>query len=220
MSALVGIGKVLVAAIMAVLLPLNVLSGLVAGIWLAILGEWKSIVGGILAAIIMPLAWIIAALPDLGLLLLVKRFAQYGRVFRTWLFALMSSGYNNCLIMLWTFYIFSAFIDRGKPGRYVAFVLWGYSIAQAPLAFMAQKDRPDPDSKAASALGKIISQIGYLILTACWALGMPICVPLLLALILGFSLISSILMALAIRKQRVDTDAFSAEWGPKAVPHI
>jgi hypothetical protein len=212
MSALVGIRKVLVTTVMAVLLPLNVLSGLVAGIWLAILWEWKSIVGGILAAIIMPLAWMIATLPDLGLLLLVNRFAQRRKVFRTWLFALMSVGYDNCLIMLWTFYIFSAFIDRGKPGTDVAFLLWGFSTAQAPLAFMAQKERPDPDSKAASALGMIISQVGYLILTACWALGMlPICVLLLLVLILGFSLISSILMALAIREQAVDAGAFTTE---------
>jgi len=164
----VSAGSAFILMIVTVLLAVNLLAGIVGGIWLAVKGEWGSIGWGFALSFIMPWAWTLASLPNIGLAFLVGIFAEKGSRVFTAIFGFLSSVYSNILIALWVFYVFGLFMGRASSATYIPYLLWSYSSIMAPLGYMARHEGPD---STGTSLGLFLAQLSFLILTSFWYFG-------------------------------------------------
>lgn len=149
---------------------LNVLGWLVAFVWLAILGEWKEIGIGIAASIGMPFLFPLADLPSMGFLFVCSWLTERGFRVAALPFAFLVSLWTNFLVMAWCSLIFFHYARVSGPDTYIPLLLWGYSVAMSPLAYMAKFDGDNPFT----ALFLFFAQIVYVGLVVCFVIGATI----------------------------------------------
>jgi hypothetical protein len=149
---------------------LNVLGWLVGFVWLVILGEWKEIGIGIAASIGMPFLFPIADLPSLGFIFVCSWLTERGLRVLALPFAFLASLWTNLLVMAWCSFIFFHYARVSGPENYIPLLLWGYSVAMAPLAYMAKFDADNPFT----GFFLFIAQIVYVGLVVCFVIGTSI----------------------------------------------
>jgi uncharacterized RDD family membrane protein YckC len=164
----IAVGYTFISTIVAVLIIINVLVGIIGGIWLAVRGEWGLIAWGVALAFIIPWAWMLVNLPSMGLFFLVNRFMDKGNRVFVAIFGFLSSVYTYMLIVLWVFYAFGFFMRHASSEMYVPYLLWGYSSIMAPLAYMAKKEGQE---SAGTSGGLFCAQLSFVIITLFWFFG-------------------------------------------------
>lgn len=122
----------------------NSFSGIVGGIWLALLGEWQLIILGIL--FIFTSKWILSILLLLNLPIgMALMFFHKKNKFLTYLFSYLSQLYVNILVIATcvlafllcsNFYTFKGNIDFGL----IPYLLWSWGMAFGTWHFFASKE--------------------------------------------------------------------------------
>ena len=121
---------------------LNMVGGIVGGIWLAVLGEWGLIGIGIL--LLFTSHWILSILmiPSLPLAGIAMHFYEK-KNFLSHVFVFISQLYTNILIIatcVFAFFVCSSF-DSGNIGvGYIPYLLWSWGMALGPWQFFASKE--------------------------------------------------------------------------------
>src|SRR5713101_8100625 len=104
---------VIVAALATLLVPitvLNVVGGLVSGIWLALLGKWGAIGIGLLMTILMPFVYAILMLPAFGISLLAMKLQERGLKLPAMFLVFPVAVYGDALITVWVAFVFVRFM--------------------------------------------------------------------------------------------------------------
>ena len=159
MKALSGI----ITALSIPLMILNMLGGIVAGIWLAILGEWSMIITGILIFFVSTWVLGIIILPSLLLTTPAALFAEKGKTFGLVIFGTLSSIYILAVITAWCCGILFLFARNATPHTIIPLLLWSYGLATGPWAYMAGKESRGGESEGfASTLATFLAQLAYL----------------------------------------------------------
>jgi hypothetical protein len=122
------------------LMLLNMLGGIVAGIWLAILGEWGTIFRGLVTLAFGGFAISLVMMP--GLLLAAPAAALDSKGSRAgfYLFGLLSLIYTNAVLIAWCILVMLYFANRADNSSVIPTMLWAYGAATGPIAYLAQKD--------------------------------------------------------------------------------
>ncbi len=142
---------------------LNFTSGIIAGIWLLLIGEWQFLLFGIILGFIMPFVYSIAFLPQLLLLPLFIKFGEKGHKLLFSIFGFILALYNHLILGFWVSFVFSIMIQAEfNP---ILIWLWGYATVMAPIGYMAGKE--DRDSLG-TILGAFFCQVSYIVLTFCY----------------------------------------------------
>lgn len=146
------------------LILLNTLGGIVAFIWLAILGHWSAIGYGILFVIGMPWLFSIAQLPGIVTTLAAAWFHE-----RHWRIPaigciFITSLWTSILIVAWCSIIVFRHVHLISEGDQVPMLLWGYTVALAPLSYMASKE---PDN-IFTGLQILLAQLFVIGIIGCW----------------------------------------------------
>jgi len=128
---------------------LNFGGGIVGGIWLAFLGEWKLIGIGIL--LLFTSNWFLSILMMPGLLIsgIAVQFVGKNKFF-LYLFGFLSQLYTNILIVATcfiAFFICSIFYKGSIGVSYIPYALWSWGMALGPWQFFASKE-PDNEFSA------------------------------------------------------------------------
>jgi hypothetical protein len=138
---------------------LNLLSGIVGGIWLAALGHWSVVfiglaltIGGtfIVSILLMPSLLIVAPVMS-------NERLQESRVAMIPLM-LFSVGYVYCVMGVWAIAIFWYFAKSVSSAAAIPVILWSYSIATAVWSYMGQKEAQTGNQY--SALSAFFNQLG------------------------------------------------------------
>lgn len=148
-------GVAILGTLVLCLVIVNMLGGVVSGIWLLILGEWRLVLLGFALSFAMPTAWFIAALPAFGIGALMLASDTPSR-WTVGIIGFIASLWQAALIGIWTFAVFVLFMRHAEGAATVALLLWGYSTTMAPLAYMARND-----DGAGTALGLMLAVVGY-----------------------------------------------------------
>lgn len=140
---------------------INMLGGIVSGIWLAILGEWGSLGYGFLFLFVGAFAISLAMLP--GLLLVGPAAYFHGKGIKAgfYFFGFLSSLYTIAVITLWCCVVLLFFAKRADPSSIIPILIWSYGAATGPLSYMAQKDLQSGNEYA--ALSTFFAQVAYLV---------------------------------------------------------
>jgi hypothetical protein len=188
----------LAAIFMVPMFILNSLAGLVGGVWLLWLGDWKLVLVGFLAAACAPLWTSILLLP--GLVFAGPGIAAIERGYTVTGIALASlSGlWTYIVVTIWciaAFWYVPHYWTHGQP--IVPFLLFAYSVATSPWAIMAQKESQGGGGEAAqftlsAACVGCALILGYVLLaarpsfsTALWFLIVPMAATYLLSVFIA-----------------------------------
>jgi len=137
------VGPVVAAAasIMVPLFILNIASGIVAGVWLAFLGQWYAIFQGIVLGAIGH--WLISLLLIPGFFLFGMPgvlFEEKGKKLPAYFFVILSQIYLGVIVTLWCVGTLRMFTQQADESSLIPMLLWSYDTALAPLVFLARCD--------------------------------------------------------------------------------
>jgi hypothetical protein len=148
------------------LMVLNFISGFVSGIWLLVIGEWRSVLLGIAIVAVASFALgIVLVLPTLlfaGLVSTGKEALQHISV-------VLSSLYVGTIIVVWCTVILLVFLGRTSPRNLIPMMLWSYEVATGPWAYMASKDRDN----TYSMISTVFAEVGYAVVLVMIFFGSP-----------------------------------------------
>ena len=144
------------------LLILNILGGIVAGIWLIILGEWVIVVEGLLIAYASNFILSFAMLPMWLFAKPAIYFSNKGKTIGMVCFTALSNLYILAVITFWCCGIMFYFIGSATESNLIPRLLWTYGLAIGPWTYFARQDgqggRPE---SFASMIATFFAQIGY-----------------------------------------------------------
>ncbi|HEC90825.1 MAG TPA: hypothetical protein ENI55_04080 [Alphaproteobacteria bacterium] len=142
---------------------LNMLGGIVSGIWLAVLGDWWAIGYGVaglflshffLATLLMP--GMLISVPAMILL-------DKGKTLLGVPLILLGNIYTVAIMSGWCLGIFIFFMTRADSDNYIPLLLWSYGAALGPWIYMAQKEQ-----QSGASGGEVISiffaEVAYIII--------------------------------------------------------
>lgn len=151
---------------------LNLIGGIVAGVWLMVIGEWNLFLVGI--AILFVGAFAASMLLAPGMLLAGASIAAFdkGKAVVGWPLLILSSAWTYAVVIAWGVGAFLWFGNKVDADNAVPVWLWSYGAATGVWAFMASKE---PEGSAAPVTA-FAAQVGYIVLSVCvialdWELG-------------------------------------------------
>lgn len=202
----------LITALSIPLMILNMLGGIVAGIWLAILGDWGTIGAGILVFFVSTGILGFVIMPSILLAVPAALCAQKRNTFGLVCFGTLSSLYILTVITLWCCGILFFFLRDATASSLIPRLLWSYGLATGPWAYMAGKDAQGGEGEGfASMLATFLAQLAYVtimilvIFTSITLLGA-------IKVFSGFmavALVIQITLAVLIQKEMKTTQQFS-----------
>lgn len=141
MAVLKNAGSTLLGSVLTILIALDLLSGIVGGIWLAVAGKWSMIWSGLLAGLFMPFVYSIAALPGFGIGWLIVKVHEKRLVLPGLVLGFCGGLYNNGFLAAWSYCIFWTFVPAPADVSIFARLLWGYATVIGPIDYMANKEK-------------------------------------------------------------------------------
>ncbi|MGI6348252.1 MAG: hypothetical protein ACOXZ1_03630 [Patescibacteria group bacterium] len=154
-----------VATITALTVPimlLNLLGGIVSGIWLAILGEWGEIFRGILFMVVAGFAISIALMPSLLFAAPAAMAMERGKKFIGALLGSLSVLYTVALITVWCIWVMWLFVSSATESSLIPLLVWSYGVALGPWMWLAQKDQQGGGNEF-STLTTFFAQAAYIL---------------------------------------------------------
>lgn len=142
---------------------LNLIGGIVAGVWLMVIGEWHLFLVGI--AILFVGAFAASMLLAPGMLLAGASISALdkGKGALGWPLLILSSAWTYVVVIAWGVGAFLWFGDKVDADNAIPVWLWSYGAATGVWAFMASKE---PNGSAAP-ITAFAAQLGYIVLSVC-----------------------------------------------------
>jgi hypothetical protein len=162
----------MVALVSVLMLPffiVNTLGGIVAAVWLAVLGQWGAIGAGLGVMLIAHFGIAFAMLPQIALgtpsvLLYGKGHRLLGAVF-----ALPPLIYLYGVITLWCGAVLWYSMMRVTTATMlIPMILWSYTVATAPWSYMASQE-----NNLTSSVPVFVLEVGYIIMGLMILFGQP-----------------------------------------------
>lgn len=150
---------------------LNALGGIVAGIWLAILGQWGTIGWGFAFMVFSTWGLGLAMMPGFIFALPVAYLFERGYKVLGYPFVFLGVLYNTAVITIWCGWTLAFFAQRADASSLIATLLWAYGAATGPLSYMTQQEGQGGGDNTAAAVTTYFAQLGFvvMILTALFA---------------------------------------------------
>ena len=161
--------KALLAILTILAVPLvlmNVLGGVVSGIWLAFLRQWGALGIGVLSLIFATFTISFALLPSIILNWPAAKLFERGHIALGSILAIPASIYTTLVMVVWCYGVFTTFLSMSSPTSLVPMLLWSYGVATGPWSYMAQRESQGNDGYDASATHVLFVSLGYLLMVA------------------------------------------------------
>jgi len=152
--------------VMALCVPfayLNLLGGIVAGIWLAILGQWGTIVGGLFLFFTATFVINFVLIPMRLFIPPAVYCAEKGKTFGLLFFSALSNLYVITVMTVWCCGVLFTFVKDATSSSLIPLLIWSYGIATGPWAYMASRDQ-EVGGSPATAITTFLAQIGYVVI--------------------------------------------------------
>lgn len=130
----------LVAVVSLPLLLLNMVGGIAALIWLAVLGQWNIVILGVLFSFFG--YWLVSILliPSMALILPVTYFAERKNIIGLSVTGFVNLAYTMAIIGGVSYCVYYTFTGNLSAHYLLPAVIWSYSAAMAPWTYMASKE--------------------------------------------------------------------------------
>jgi hypothetical protein len=138
----------------------NWLGGVVAGIWLAILGKWSIIIYGLIAA--FTAHFLLGFVLMLGLIFGAPAIYFVNKNYKipAMFFGFLSLVVTIGIISFWCLAVFFQFMKNAEINSWVPLAIWSYGVATIPLQYLASKEK-DNEYTASTVF---FTQLAYFIM--------------------------------------------------------
>jgi hypothetical protein len=154
----------LITALSIPLAILNMVGGIVSGVWLAILGEWGTIGCGIAAFLVSTLALSLVLMPALLLAAPAGVCAERGNTFGLMFFGALSSLYTIGVITAWCCGVLFFFSKNLTQASLIPTLVWSYGVAIGPWAYMSSKEQHGGAGSFASTMATFLAELAYVVI--------------------------------------------------------
>lgn len=164
--------RILVVVLGVPLLVLNLAGGIVAAIWLMLLGDWWPLLVGVGAIIGGASACALALSPSLLIGIFAASLFERGGIYRVVAYPLIlaTSLWIYVVMCVWTLLWFFYFAHITASGSIIPMMLWAYTVATAPWSYMAQRDAQGGEHTASMAVFFLeVGSVAGLVLLLCGA---------------------------------------------------
>lgn len=141
---------------------LNLFGGVVAGIWLAILGKWGIIGYGVAALFVSGIGLGFAMIPGLLFAAPAVVLHEKGHKLGFYFFSFLGSLYTVVVLTAWCIAVLYFFGRQADPDSIIPVLLWSYGVATGPIAWMAQKETQGGGGEGAM-MSTFFSQFAYVL---------------------------------------------------------
>lgn len=132
---------------------------LVAGVWLAILGEWSIIGLGVIFWFFSNKALGYALIPSLAFSIPASRCLLRGNATAFLYLGAMSSVYVHGLTAIWCCCIVFGFMKIGAPNSLVPILIWSFGVACEPWVYIARQEFESSQSDESLLMKSFVSMI-------------------------------------------------------------
>lgn len=139
---------------------LNMFGGIIAGVWLAVLGEWWALGLGLLVVIISSFVLSLAVLPSIALAAGAVLAGKRSK-FAFLLLGLLSNLYVVAIMTTWCVGALFAFMSRATEQSWIPLLIWSYGAATGPWSYMASKESESGGGDS-SVMAAFFAQVAYL----------------------------------------------------------
>lgn len=139
---------------------LNMFGGIIAGIWLAILGEWWPLGYGLALLVVSTFALSFILMPGIFLFGMPGAYLLSRGSVLGYPFALLSPLYTFAVMTVWCVWVFHLYMQYADARSFLPLLLWSYGTATGPWTYMASKERDN----TASAVSTFAAQVGYIVM--------------------------------------------------------
>ena len=146
------------------LMVLNMLGGVVSGIWLGILGQWGTIIGGVLFFFISTWLLSFALMPSLLLAAPAAYCAEKGKILGFVFFGALSNLYTFALITIWCCGLLFLYVKGATTSSLIPRLIWSYGVATGPWAYMASKEQGPEGEGFASSVSTFLAELAFLVI--------------------------------------------------------
>lgn len=154
--------QAVVTLFMLPLILLNFFGGVVSGIWLAVLGEWRAIGYGVGAFLLSHFALSIVLMPGLLFAAPAVALANNGKILLAMPFILLGQLYTYAVICIWCMGVFIFFMSDATNVTFWPLLIWSYGVALGPWMFLAQKDAQAGTGEG-SIMTTFFAQVAYIV---------------------------------------------------------
>jgi len=164
------IEKIIVVSVYPIMI-LNLLAGIIGGIWLLIIGEWAIIVFGIFGDILFTMIYPFVMLIQLPFGYLVEWLNRTKQSALMKISGLLAMFIGHMINLFWVYIVFTYAVGFAGDKSLVPYLLFGWVIAIGPFQYMASKE---PGEAIGSFVAVYLTQISYILLaTIAFIVGLP-----------------------------------------------
>jgi hypothetical protein len=184
------------------ILILNVLGGIVGGIWLMIAGEWSLFIGGLLYMMFGAMVIGLLLMPSLLFAAPAAAFAEKRKYILFFIFGLLGIAYTYGLIAVSTYYIADIALSSQSAPLWAS-LLWLYAVVLAPWQYMASKEQ-DNTSTGMTTFFLALGVIALMVCIGIFGMTLGQAFPV-LVVILVISLVIQLLFTYALTRAEKQT---------------
>jgi hypothetical protein len=150
-------------AFIPVISAVNMFGGIIAGIWLALQGDWWALGYGLVFLFVSH--WLVSLLLIPFFLLSVPsmRLIAKGQLLLGRIVFALGSLYMQALMFLWCVFVTGFFLKHPRNVSLFPMMLWTYGVATGPWTFLAAKDQQGGGGNEFSMIATLFLQAGYLV---------------------------------------------------------
>jgi len=182
------------------ILFLNVIGGIVGGIWLMIAGEWSLFLGGLIYMAFGAMILGLLLMPGLLLGMPAVMFAEKRNYVMFFIFGLLSLAYTYSLIGISTYFV-SDWVLSFSTAPLWATLLWLYAVVLAPWQYMASKE-DDSSSSGMTTFFLALGIVALIISIGVFGSTLSQAFPILVVILIVSVLLQSIFAALIASEER------------------
>jgi len=167
---------------------LNFFGGIISGIWLLFLGQWKLVIGAFIFTMFVPWAYSIVALVQMPLVAFLGWAEEKKKKTLCLVAGFINIFIGHAIILFYVFFVLdkALIISATRDLNIFAVLLFGYGVATSPFSYMASKEGPDAYG---SILGVFVAQISYLLFAIAYLFNYPaISIPIILLIVFGIEI--------------------------------
>lgn len=144
------------------LMILNMLGGIVAGVWLVVLGEWGTVGYGIAAIFVSSFAISLVLMPTLPLAAAASSAERSKSRIGLFFFCSLGGLYTIGVVTAWCCGVLFFFMNDATHASIIPKLIWSYGVATGPWAYMASKEQQSGDALG-STITTFLAQLAYLV---------------------------------------------------------
>ena len=153
----------LINLLLGLVMLVNLLGGIVSGIWLAMLGEWAALGIGIVSIVGASTLIRLALLPNSFLVAMATYSLDSVKTRRAICFEVLGSIYTLCVATVWCLSVLLLFAEGATNASIIPLLLWSYGVATSPWVWMAHTARGQV-SEFGSTLAAFLIQLAYIVI--------------------------------------------------------